>query len=535
MLLAVNVPKDIETLTDRILASVDGVVGSETLLELSLAISRGNLQAELDPLAVLSPLLSSSREGVDAVLDLLSQSASARELTVAAQELIEYLANADEDGSDNELNETRATTARQIKRLIDVYAHAIPRLQTKKPPSHTLFTTIGEMQQCILPATSHASPSESRDMLMATATLVQDLHTWASDRCREDEAEATRCKVTLIAFLDAVVEACANTTSALLSQRIFAARFPRLVVRTMTGSEWKLNADALRAVVRTSESLGRTAAILSTIPSVACLVLFVHSDCLETSSLETLTTMLPAILAALQANVALDEALALLLVVFFPTIPSTTIDPSPDVIIALSTILPALCSIHPDAPTRHLSFRLLGQVLHMSPPPLRLQVLRDLLAPSEDAFPQMRVAAIGLVKDAVLEGLERSASEPDLFASPLMLATLGSFLLRPDPVDLFQRNLSVRDFVEMDEAKRLVECLAFYYVLLLRDADNKTGIRDRHTLQEVETSLLTPLRCALKSWFVEAGSYNDPLSLLPLAALETNIKRVDEAVEKVHS
>ena len=162
--------------------------------------------------------------------------------------------------------------------------------------------------------------------------------------------------------------------------------------------------------------------------------------------------MFPVVLTSLQANVALDEALALLFVVFFPALPNTPLNPSPDITIPLSTLLPALCSVHPDAPTRHLAFRLLGQVLRVSPPPLRLQVLRDLLAPSEDAFPQMRVAAIGLVKDAVIASLGSVTPETQLFASPLMLATLGPFLLRPSPSDLFDMNPSLEDFVGMDEA-----------------------------------------------------------------------------------
>ncbi|KZV76706.1 hypothetical protein PENSPDRAFT_622683 [Peniophora sp. CONT] len=523
------------TLTERILSSLDGEDGSNSLFALSTAIVQRGLQTDLDPLAVLNPLVSSAREGVDEMLDVLCQSSSARELVVAAQEVAEYLISADEDENDDEPDDARATPAVQFMHLLNVYSHAIPRLQTKKPPSQTLATTVGELQEAVSPATLRAGIAEGRNIISAAARLVQTSHNWAADRAHGDQAELTRCKAILTTFLDAVLEACANTVSTSLSQRVFDARFPRLVVRAATSSEWKTGEDALNAAVRASESMGRTPATLPSIPSIASLVLLVHSESLEEQSLATLTTMFPVVFTALQANVALDEALAFLLVVFFPTLPNTSIAPTPDVIIPLSTLLPALCSAHPDAPTRHLAFRLLGQVLRVSPPPLRLQVLRDLLAPSEDAFPQMRVAAIGLVKDAVIEGLESSASATELFASPLMLATLGPFLLRPSPTDLFEENFSAEDFVEMDEAKRLIECLGFYYVLLMRDVDNKTGIRDPDTVRGFRTSLLDPLRGALKAWFNGAGNTNDPHLLLPLAALGTNVERIDEALVKVYS
>jgi hypothetical protein len=98
-----------------------------------------------------------------------------------------------------------------------------------------------------------------------------------------------------------------------------------------------------------------------------------------------------------------------------------------------------------------------------------LALLRDLLTASSTQE-QMRVACVGLVKEGVLAAL--SSNEPSPFASPLMLQTLGPLLFRPDPVNLFEKEVELAEFVDSSEPKRLTECLSFYYVLLMRDARN---------------------------------------------------------------
>lgn len=160
---------------------------------------------------MLYPLVGCLREGTDEILDVLGRFSSARELTVAVQEVAEYLINTDEDNSGDEHGDSRASAATQFIRLLNIYTHgmvwddlcrrssqtftAIPRLKTKKPPSHTLAMSVGDIQQTIIPATLHATSSEGRSVVSATARLVQDLHTWAGESSQGDQAELTRCKV----------------------------------------------------------------------------------------------------------------------------------------------------------------------------------------------------------------------------------------------------------------------------------------------------------------------------------------------------
>jgi len=166
-------------------------------------------------------------------------------------------------------------------------------------------------------------------------------------------------------------------------------------------------------------------------------------------------------------------------------------------------------------------FRILGRVLQLDPSVLRLHILRDLVSPSEDASPYMRTAAIGLVKEAVLEALSYPNTE-NVFASPLLLQTIGPHVFRLDPPDLLTSIASVDELKNRPEPARLVECLNLYYVLLLRDRDNRTGIRDTGTKGSVESSFLAPVRLALGKWGTDA---------LPLVALQISLQRVEDALK----
>ena len=78
----------------------------------------------------------------------------------------------------------------------------------------------------------------------------------------------------------------------------------------------------------------------------------------------------------------------------------------------------------------------------------------------------MRVASVGLVKEAIIELL--SSTKPNLFASPLFLRVFVPILFMPSPQDLFSgsKELLLSTF---QEPQRLVECLALSYVLVQRD------------------------------------------------------------------
>ncbi|KAM5531389.1 hypothetical protein V8D89_014913 [Ganoderma adspersum] len=144
----------------------------------------------------------------------------------------------------------------------------------------------------------------------------------------------------------------------------------------------------------------------------------------------------------------------------------------------------------------------------------------------------MRVATVGLLKEAVLEGL--SSSDKNLFASRQLLASFGPLVLRPDPPDLFD-SVSLDDFLESSEALRLVECLGFYYVLLLRDAQNQTGVRDPDSLKNAQIALLRPLRNSIMKWKKDsdADQEQDHDAAMQLDILNMWLERVQDAIDGI--
>ena len=211
------------------------------------------------------------------------------------------------------------------------------------------------------------------------------------------------------------------------------------------------------------------------------MILLAH-DPAHTFSPETLTSFFPIVLSCIQSNVALDEVLSILLSSLAPL---RNADPRPDLsvdlIIPLVHLLPHLASNHSEPDIRHYAFRILSLVLGLSPPPLRFRLLQELLS-DKDTPPQMHVAAVGLLKEAVLEGL--AARDKNVFASTQLLPAFGPIVLRPDPSDL---SFSLEEFLDSAEPLRLVECLGFYYILLMRDSQNKAS---RHHCAAVKPGTL---------------------------------------------
>ena len=230
-------------------------------------------------------------------------------------------------------------------------------------------------------------------------------------------------------------------------------------------------------------ALGATARSYESRPSLASLILLAH-DPSYAFPVSILTAFYPTVIFCIQSNIALDEVLSILISSLAPlrsAVPRPELDA--DLIAPLIHLLPHVASNHSDPDIRHYTFRVISLVLGLSPSPLRFRFLQDLLS-DEDLPPQMRVAAVGLLKDAVLEGL--ASSDKNIFASPHLLAVFGPLVLRPQPPDLFDSVL-LDDFLESPEALRLVECLGFYYVLLLRDVQNR--VRSQHTAALPSTGL----------------------------------------------
>lgn len=135
--------------------------------------------------------------------------------------------------------------------------------------------------------------------------------------------------------------------------------------------------------------------------------------------------------------------------------------------------LVSLSSSTPDEKLRNTAFVTLSVILGKFPPPARLARFAELLSP-DDPLPQMRVAIIGLVKESILEAL--SSPGPSIFASKELFTQIGRYVLRPDPIDLFESSFDGDKFLSTAEPARLIECLGLYYTVLHRDASNKVRL-----------------------------------------------------------
>jgi Uncharacterised protein family, YAP/Alf4/glomulin len=196
----------------------------------------------------------------------------------------------------------------------------------------------------------------------------------------------------------------------------------------------------------------------------------------------SLLRLIPNLAPFLQNGTAIDESLSLILRSAHAHIGGLVAAVELDNIIQP---LIELCSTSPDPTQRNTMFVTLSQLLKSLPSRARLAIFTELLSPDTDPFPQMRVAAVGLVKESVLTALggfsSSTAREPgqrDVFASPQLLTKIGQYILRSEPPDLLsqkQGTFDVAAFLESSEPVRLIECLGLYYTLLARDVSNKVS------------------------------------------------------------
>ncbi|KAI0042820.1 hypothetical protein FA95DRAFT_1499530, partial [Auriscalpium vulgare] len=543
-------------ITALVVSVVHGQDLEHDLSSIARAVVNEGIEDHLDALTLVPLLIPSAREGSDQLLETIGQHCSAKEIVIAVQESTERVGGiVDEDQAD----EGHVSLAMQVARIMALYASgelptlsvlntplhasaAIPRLKVRIPPSEKLQTIFPELEETLSSAAAQASVHEGRTLVSNASHLVQKTAAWASENGGADSHELPKCNVLLTSFLDTTLEACAGKIASSVDQRTFEACFPRFVYRSAVRPDWEEGAKAVLSALEASDALGRTFDVLHSQPTIASLVLLAHSSPPNRPTLAGLISIFPLIMTSLQSNAALDSSLAILLQVLCgPSAGSPKAEVSADILIPLATVFPALCSAHPEPATRHLTFRLFGQLLRLTPPPLRLQILADLLSPAEDAFPQMRTAAVGLVKDAVLEALAvspdatKTSALASVFGSPLLLQSIGRFVFRSDPADLFSSQPSMDEFQDSPEPARLAECLGFYYVLLLRDTDNRTGIRDPSSIRSIEASFLGPLRLMLRGWLEDdaVSRMYDLHDILPLASLQTSVERIDAALEGI--
>ncbi|KAK0459978.1 uncharacterized protein EV420DRAFT_1534255 [Desarmillaria tabescens] len=496
-----------------------------TLKEIFDELAKDDSTASLlDPLNTLPPLLGSAQKAAADILNLMGRCCNAKEVVIGVQEAVERLEHHLATDFDDEHDKPNG----QLLTLVRMYATAIPRLKfRKKPASETLKPIIMELVSAFRRAGPHSSRDEGRQIMEASADLVIKLDSWAKTQPDAQKDEIASCRTLYQNLLDNAVTSYQQCIQASLATRIFAKRFPRLSLRSVPDAGWEDGQKAINAVLDSYNFIGFSVEAMTSTPSLCHFILLAYSPEDSLKTIRTLSTMVSIVINCIHANHTLEECVSYLLDVL--CLHNTEIPE--DISIPLCTVLPTLASAHPNSSLRHQTFRVLSLILSLSAPPLRLQVLQDLCSTSD--FPQMRVAAVGLVKEAVVEAFGNRAPSSNLFASPRFLQVLGPILFRPSPLDFFSPVPSLTVLEESSEPVRLVECLALLYILILQDKKNQTGIRDQDNLKNIKRQLLEPIRKTLSILL------NDPEvakkhvhAVLPLVALNAGIERLDEAIKK---
>lgn len=358
--------------------------------------------------------------------------------------------------------------------------------------------------------------------MSSVSHLVMRVSDWSRENAAEHNLK--ECEKVLSNTLECVLVMFEHCTKSYLAQRSFELLFPRFTIQSVVPSSWKVGSNAVSDVIAAYRELDVTFSRANSTPSTASMIIFAHTE-IEATTPSDVCEMMPIIVSSIQTGCALDEALAILLHGLKPRDVISRREHSEQIIHPLFAVLPTLSSVHPDPLVRHQAFRILTLVVSSANPLLRVRFLKDLAENSQ--FPQMRVAAIELIKEAALDGL--AATSPNLFASPTFVNVFGPIIFRPYPPSLFSDgHLSLDSFRQSMEPARLVACLGLYYILLQRDTANLTHIRDNDMLHQVQATLLRPLKTMLEYW--SKSTQSDVNNMIPFVSLQMILERVNEVM-----
>ncbi|PFH47936.1 hypothetical protein AMATHDRAFT_6284 [Amanita thiersii Skay4041] len=486
-------------------------------LEISHLIDDDSTAASmLDPLTTLPLHLPSKNPASAEVISSIAECGPPREVIMACQEALEQIEQY--NGQDGDQDESVRAPQYQLITLIDVYGAAIPRLQLrKKSAPDTIQPLIAQLGAVIQIYGDSYSVQQGRSIIRGVSILVERINEWVMDiiECTGEDQDA--CKTILWNLLGDTVAICADFVRSCAAKRAFEKYYPHLVIRTYLDEGWEDGEETVQHAIEAANAIGKD---LIDEPSIGKLMLLAHSDpdTIPVTS-RVFDELLPCMLSAFQSWTALDECLALLTSLLHD---KRVFVLAPEIVMPLITVLTATASRNPDPSVRQHCFSTISRLLSKVQPELRMDTLRTLA--DDPYFPPMRSAVVGLIKEAVLEGF--ACSSTNLFSSPAVMRVFGPILFNPNPPEFFSQDFTPDELNESFEVTRIVEVLAFYYVLIQRDTQNQTGVRDRDMIRNIERSFLAPLRTALARW--KDGDTGD--IIMPLVSLELGVERVDSAI-----
>ncbi|KAH9174778.1 hypothetical protein EDB89DRAFT_471293 [Lactarius sanguifluus] len=203
-----------------------------------LSIQKDGHYDGFDALGLLPHLLPSAQDGTDELLAVIAHQCSAKEVIMAAQEVVERLRSDAGEAEDVDDLSEGVNLAVQFTRITSLFAKAIPRLTLRKSPSQVL-APLAELEQFVSTAAKSASVAESRSVVRSSSLLVQELGMWVEGRAGDNDAELTA------SYVNRTLEACADLIQSCVAQKAFEACFPRLSVRSVIPGDWKDGQDVV--------------------------------------------------------------------------------------------------------------------------------------------------------------------------------------------------------------------------------------------------------------------------------------------------
>ncbi|KIP09939.1 hypothetical protein PHLGIDRAFT_125924 [Phlebiopsis gigantea 11061_1 CR5-6] len=491
-----------------------------------------NLASKIDALATVPVLLPLPYLAATALWSLISLECSAKELVIAIQERAEavrWSIQLENEDSDDELElsavKTELSLAEQSIRLLEMCGRAIPRLRKGKMSSKdALAPMLTELKLLILANAQSIAPSEIQLLLVGMDQVLKSVVLWAKEQLSDGLNDL------LYDLVKDVVEAYAKHTGASIAIKVFHILYPRLV--RDTGLQRVPDLDAVADSWYTLSQAGISIDRIKGSPSVGNLILLVHSQ--TELSLPALQAFLPFVIMCTQTNNAIEEALTFIMRALPPRADARSpLSLTPELATVLTHLLAQLASAHPDATLRHITFRVLGHALWLTPPRTRLALLADLLADA-DTPAQMHVAGVGLVREAVVEALGSAAPAPNVFASPAFVDALGPVVFRPRLSGGSAAEQRLEDFLQSPEPSRLVEVFALLFLVLQRDVANTTGMRSQDSLRMMRKELLQPVHDQLEEWheiYLEGAEE----AQMRLGILEMWVERVSTQVDQLRA
>ncbi|KAG9012952.1 hypothetical protein FRB90_006388 [Tulasnella sp. 427] len=405
----------------------DFVAATKELLSQRVVLKNPLQSVAMDVLAEVLLRASEGDSDANELFSLLVTHGKSKEVIIALDEVFDTFS------SQNTLDETELdedTNAGTLTLLVRGYSLVLPRLVLRKAKAED---SIESILKRIRTAANITLPKADQAELEAFLGSTVDLLSACIDWCAKDPSSSpSTTKDICRRHLNSTLELCIPQLNTRVSFLAFQELYPRqaaAAVRRIDLSSVERGGEIFEKAVTLSDTLGDSPqSRLNSVKSsdeanaLACFVLLAH-DMRETPSLEQLGETAKMVMACLTSGLASDEALAWTLRCLhagselLPEGPACSLS-------STAQALAQVASLSPDSIVRQVAFQALTDLLSRTSPILRNELLAELL--SECPFPQMRTAAISLLKRFLIDAL---ASEESV--SKVGMRSKGPLLDRP--------------------------------------------------------------------------------------------------------